>query len=210
MMKMTVVAANGKAGSKIVDEALTRQLDVTAAVRGRNRTKAQRALVKDLMDLTAEDLAGSAVVVDAFGAFTPDTLPQHTTTLMHLADILAGSPIRLLVVGGAGSLYMDADHTLQLKDTPDFPKEFKPLAQAMGEALDRLRERLDCNWTYVSPAADFRADGPRAGHYLLRGEKFSTNDQGISMISYADYAIGLVDEAVKGGHDHQRISLIGR
>lgn len=210
MMKMTVVAANGKAGSKIVEEALSRQLDVAVAVRGSNRTKAQRVLIRDLMDLTAEDLAGSDVVVDAFGASAPDALPQHTTTLMHLVDILAGSPTRLLVVGGAGSLYMDADHTLQLKDTPDFPKGFKPLAQAMGKALDRLRERLDCQWTYVSPAADFRADGPRTGRYLLRGEEFSTNDQGISMISYADYAIGLVDEAVKDGHDHQRISLIGR
>lgn len=73
--KIAVVAANGKAGKLVVEEAVQRGMDVTAFVRSENATVAQEAVVKDIMDLTAEDLAGFDAVVDAFGAWTPETLP---------------------------------------------------------------------------------------------------------------------------------------
>ena len=90
-MKMAVVCANGKAGKLIVKEAVERGLDVTAIVRGENRSAAKGALVKDLFDLTSADLKGFDVVVDAFGAWTPETLPLHSTSLKHLCDILSGT-----------------------------------------------------------------------------------------------------------------------
>ena len=207
-MKMAVVCANGKAGKWIVKEAMARGLDVTAVVRGENRTEAKQALVKDLYDLTAEDLKGFDVVVDAFGAWTPETLPQHSTSLKHLCDILSGTDVRLLVVGGAGSLYVNPEHTAQVMDGPDFPDVFKPLASNMGAALSELRKRDDVKWTYLSPAADFQADGERTGKYLLGGEELTLNERGESVISYADYAIAMVDEAVSGGHIQQRISVV--
>ena len=80
-MKIAVVCANGKAGKLIVKEALDRNLDVTAIVCGENRTAAKKVLTKDLYDLTREDLAGYDVVIDAFGAWTEETLPQHSTSL---------------------------------------------------------------------------------------------------------------------------------
>ncbi len=207
-MKMAVVCANGKAGKWIVKEAMARGLDVTAVVRGENRTEAKRALVKDLYDLTAEDLKGFDVVVDAFGAWAPETLPQHSTSLKHLCDILSGTDVRLLVVGGAGSLYVNPEHTAQVMDGPDFPDAFKPLASNMGAALSELRKRDDVKWTYLSPAADFQADGERTGKYLLGGEELTLNERGESVISYADYAIAMVDEAVSGNHIRQRISAV--
>lgn len=207
-MKIAVVCANGKAGQLIVKEALGRGLDVTAVVRGENRTEAAQVIRKDLFDLTAADLKGFDVVVDAFGAWTEDTLPLHSTSLKHLCDILSGTDTRLLVVGGAGSLYVDAAHTAQVMDGPDFPDIFKPLASNMGKALSELRQRTDVNWTYVSPAGDFQADGERTGKYLLGGEELTLNSRGESVISYADYAIAMVDEAVKGGHIRQRISVV--
>ena len=207
-MKMAVVCANGKAGKWIVKEAMARGLDVTAVVRGENRTEAKQALVKDLYDLTAEDLKGFDVVVDAFGAWTPETLPQHSTSLKHLCDILSGTDVRLLVVGGAGSLYVNPEHTAQVMDGPDFPDVFKPLASNMGAALSELRRRDDVKWTYLSPAADFQADGERTGKYLLGGEELTLNERGESVISYADYAIAMVDEAISGNHIRQRISAV--
>ena len=146
--------------------------------------------------------------MDAFGAWTPDTLPQHSTSLKHLADILSGTQTRLIVVGGAGSLYVDPEHTTQLADTPDFPDSFKPLATAMAKALAELRERKDVRWTYVSPAADFQADGERTGKYQLNGEELKTNAKGESIISYADYAIAIVDEIANGNHIGERISVV--
>lgn len=207
-MKIAVVCANGKAGQLIVKEALGRGLDVTAVVRGGNRTEASQVIQKDLYDLTAADLKGFDVVVDAFGAWTEDTLPQHSTSLKHLCDILSGTDVRLLVVGGAGSLYVNPEHTAKVMDGPDFPNVFKPLASNMGKALAELRQRSDVKWTYVSPAGDFQAEGERTGKYILGGEELTLNGRGESVISYADYAIAMVDEAVSGGHIRQRISVV--
>lgn len=207
-MKIAVVCANGKAGKLIVKEAMDRNLDVTAIVRGENRTAAKQALVKDLYDLTRKDLQGYDVVIDAFGAWTEETLPQHSTSLKHLCDILSGTNVRLLVVGGAGSLYVNPEHTAQVMDGPDFPDVFKPLAKAQGKALDELRKRDDVRWTFISPAGDFQAEGERTGKYILGGEELTLNEQGESIISYADYAIAMIDEAVKGNHIRQRISVV--
>ena len=207
-MKMAVVCANGKAGKLIVKETVERGLDVTAIVRGENRSAAKKALVKDLFDLKSADLKGFDVVVDAFGAWTPETLPLHSASLKHLCDILSGTDTRLLVVGGAGSLYVDPEHTAQVMDGPDFPEVFKPLATNMGKALDELRGRNDVQWTYISPAGDFQAEGERTGKYIQAGEELTLNGRGESIISYADYAIAMVDEAVDGNHIRQRISVV--
>ena len=207
-MKIAVVCANGKAGKLIVNEAVERGLDVTAVVRGENKTRAQHVITKDLFDLTSEDLAGFDVVIDAFGAWTEDTLPLHSTSLKHLCDVLSGTETRLLVVGGAGSLYVNPEHTACVADGPDFPDVFKPLAAAMAKALTELRERKDVKWTYISPAGDFQAEGERSGKYILGGEKLTLNEKGESIISYADYALAMVDEAVKGNHIQQRISVV--
>ena len=208
-MKLAVVCANGKAGTRIVEEAVNRGLDVTAVVRGENRTAAPKTLNKDLFQLTAADLAGFDVVIDAFGAWTEDTLPQHSTSLKHLCDILSGTTTRLLVVGGAGSLYVNPEHTACVADGSDFPDGFKPLAAAMAKALGELRQRDDVLWTYLSPAGDFWADGPRTGRYRLGGEELVLNDKGESVISYADYALAMVAEAQQGRFIRQRFSVVG-
>lgn len=207
-MKIAVVCANGKAGKLIVKEAVERGLDVTAIVREENQSAAEKVIVKDLFDLTAEDLKGFDVVIDAFGAWVPEELPKHSTSLAHLCDILSGTDTRLLVVGGAGSLYVNAEHTAQVMDGVDFPEMFKPLASAQGKALEELRERNDVKWTFLSPAADFQADGERTGEYILGGEELTLNSKGESVISYADYAIAMIDEAVKGNSIQQRISVV--
>ena len=186
----------------------SRNLDVTAVVRGENRTEAKQVLQKDLFDLTADDLSGFDVVIDAFGAWTEDTLPQHSSSLKHLCDILSGTDTRLLVVGGAGSLFVNPEHTICVADGPEFPDAFKPLAAAMAKAIGELRQRNDVRWTYLSPAGDFRAEGERTGTYILGGEELTLNSKGESVISYADYAIAMVDEAVDGKHIQQRISVV--
>ena len=207
-MKIAVICANGKAGKLIVKEAVSRGLDVAAVVRGENATEAKEVLKKDLFDLTADDLKGFDVVIDAFGAWTEETLPLHSTSLKHLCDILSGTETRLLIVGGAGSLYVNPEHTVCVADGPDFPDAFKPLASAMAKALSELRERKDVKWTYISPAGDFQAEGEHIGKYILGGEELTLNSKGESIISYADYAIAMVDEAVNGNHIQKRISVV--
>lgn len=207
-MKIAVVCANGKSGKLIVKEAVDRGLDVTAVVRGENESAATKAISKDLFDLTAEDLKGFDVVIDAFGAWAEEALSLHSKSLKHLCDILSGTDTRLLVNGSAGSLYVNKEHTVCVSDDPNFPDMFKPLASAMAKALGELRERKDVKWTYISPACDFQAEGERTGKYILGSEELTLNPAGESVISYADYAIAMIDEATKGNHIGERISVV--
>ena len=203
MKKVAVICAAGKQGKLLVNEAVSRGYEVTGFVRGSDKVENAKAktVVKDLFDLAREDLIGFDVVIDAFGAWTSETLPLHKTSLKHLCDILSGTKVRLLIVGGAGS---------QVKDLESFPDVFKPLANNMGEALAELRGRSDVQWTYLSPAGDFVADGERTGEYLLGGEEYFVNDRGESRISYADYAIAMIDEIENANNIQKRFSVIGK
>ncbi len=207
-MKIAVVAANGKAGRLIVEEAVNRGMDVTAIVRGENKTAAKNFVIKDIFDITREDLAGYDAVVDAVGAWTPDTVHIIPDAAMHLSDLLKGTDTRLVVVGGAGSLFVNPEHTKTVADVTAFPESVMPVLNAHKEALDKLRARNDVNWTYVSPAGDFRADGARTGKYILGGEELVLNGKGESVISYADYAVAMVDEIESGKHIKERISVV--
>ena len=209
-MKIAIIGASGKSGRLIMKEAINRGHIVTAIARSKSAISesAAKVLEKDLFSLTYEDLKNYDVIIDAFATWAPETLILHQTSLKHLADLLAGKPNRLLVVGGAGSLYVNPEHTMQLMDTPDFPDMFKPLASSMAKGLTELRNRQDVRWTYLSPAADFQADGPRSGKYTRGGEELILNAKGESVISYADYAIAMIDEAEKANHVGKRFTVV--
>ena len=207
-MKIAVVAANGKASRAIIEELIARGHAVTAFARSENKSAAKDFVQKDILDLTKADLAGFDVVVDGFGTYTPETLPLHTKTSQHLADLVAGTSTRLYIVGGAGSLYVDPEHKVQLLDTPEFPAEFYPLAKAQTDELAALRPRTDAQWIFVSPAADFQADDAKTGKYILGDEELTLSAAGESVISYADYALGMVDLIESGAHVGERVSLV--
>ena len=207
-MKIAVAASNGKASRAVISELIARGHEVTAFARSENKSEAKSFVQKDIMNLTKDDLAGFDAVVDGFGAYTPETLPLHTKTSQHLADLVSGTKTRLYIVGGAGSLYVDPSHTVQLLDTPEFPAEFYALAKAQTEELAALRSRTDAKWVFVSPAADFRADGAKTGRYILGGEELTLSAAGESIISYADYALGMADLIESGAHIGERVSLV--
>lgn len=209
-MKIAVIGANGKAGQLIVKEAVEKGLDVTAIVRGENKSVAEKVITKDVFTLTKEDLEGFDVVVDAFGAWVPETIPQIGEAVKYLGNLLTGTNTRLLVVGGAGSLFVDSEHTMTVDQGPDFPEAWKPLSASHGVGLLYLRDSKDLNWTYVSPAADFQAEGERTGEYTLAGEELTLNSKGESTLSYADYALAMVDVIASGEHNKERISVVSK
>ncbi len=207
-MKIAVVGANGRSGKLIVEELVNRGHDVTAITRKPNQSKAQKSIQKDLYDLTPKDVEEFDAIVDAFGVWQPEEMPKHSSSLMHLSDIVSGRPTRLLVVGGAGSLFTDPSHTKTVMDDPGFPEIFVPVAKGMADALAALRKRNDVDWTFISPAGDFQAEGPRTGKYIQAGEELKLNSKGESKISYADFAIAMADEIEKGHHIKERISVL--
>lgn len=195
MKKIAIIGANGKQGQCLVYEALSRGFEVTAVIRQpAAKNKNAKILQKDLFDLKPEDLSGFDAVIDAFGTWVPETFSEHITSLRHLCNCLKNTKVRLLIVGGAGCLYTDKEHKTMLLYAPDFPKAFLPLAQAETNAFLELKERNDVLWTYLSPPLDFKYEGKRTGKYKLAGKELPFNSKGESTISYADYAVAMIDE----------------
>ena len=210
-MKIAIIGATGKAGKLIMEEALKRGLDVTAIVRNKSKlsNSSVKVIEKDLFDLKKEDLKDFDTVVSAFGAWEEKELSKHGEVMNHLCDILANTNIRLMVVGGAASLFVN--HSMMLIDSPDFPKDWINLAKNSNKAFEILKATKNVLWTYISPSADFQADGKKTGEYRI-GDKdeLCFNSKGESMISYADYAIGFVDEIENKKFLNKRITLVSK
>lgn len=209
-MKIAVVGSNGRVGSLVVKEALNRGHEVTGIGNGSNKSNCHNYINKDALNLTQEELVKFDVVVDAVGGWTPDTIPNITNVMNHLANILSNTNVRLIVVGGAGSLYVNKERTITVDMGPDFPDSWKPLSNAHGKGLNTLRCSNKLNWTYISPACNFVADGKRTGEYKLGGEELIFNSQGESEISYEDYAIALVDVIESEKYNKKRISVVSK
>ncbi|MCR8657577.1 NAD(P)-dependent oxidoreductase [Paenibacillus endoradicis] len=208
-MKIAVIGASGKAGSNIVEEALNRGFEVTAFVRDASKVSNGKVNVieKDIQALTTEDIKGFDVVVNAFGApFGSEQL--HVELGQHLIDIFQGVSTRLIVVGGAGSLYVDPELTTKVMDTADFPEMFYATASNQGRNLEDLKAS-SINWTFLSPGGFFDPEGKRSGTYKVGGDQLILNDQQESYISYSDYAIAIVDEIDNANHVKARFSVVG-
>ena len=114
----------------------------------------------------------------------------------------AGGP-RLLVVGGAGLLEVAPGATLIKSGY--LPAEYLPIATSHEKALAILRGS-DINWTYLSPGAYF-VPGERTGKFRLGTKELVSDAKGESKISFADYAIALVDEIKKPAHERASFSV---
>ncbi|CAH1190585.1 hypothetical protein PAECIP111892_00257 [Paenibacillus auburnensis] len=208
-MKIAVIGASGKAGSEIVKEALSRGHEVTAIVRNAAKAADSGAAIleKDILALTSDDLRGFEAVVNAFGApFGQEHL--HVEAGNVLIGALKDTPgTRLIVVGGAGSLFVDEAKTMKVVETPGFPDFVKPTALNQGKNLEILQGTEGLNWTFVSPSANF-AIGTRTGSYTKGKDNLLVNSKGESYVSYADYAIAIVDEIEQPQHIRERFTVV--
>lgn len=208
-MNIGIVGATGKAGSLILDEAVSRGHDVTAIVRNAKKLNNDNVNVieKDVHDTTNEDFKGLDVVVNAFGAPLGEK-DSHVEAGRALINALAGTGTRLIVVGGAGSLYIDDSRTMTVIDTPNFPDMFKPTAGGQSENLEELEQTTNLKWTFISPSAEFDAEGKRTGTYESGTDVLLVNNSEESYISYADFAIAVIDEAENKKHVNERFTVV--
>ncbi|EMG30973.1 NAD(P)-dependent oxidoreductase [Campylobacter showae] len=208
-MKVAIIGANGKSGSNLVQEALKQGYDVTAIVRNKEYKNGDvKVVYKDIFELSKADLEGFDAVISAFAAWTPETFGLHKKVAKHLADALSGTKTRLLVIGGAGTLYVDDKQTMVM-DTPSFPAGYMGVAKATAESFSELKGRSDVLWTYVSPAGDYDANGARTGKYVLGGDNLILNSKNESYISYADLALAVIDELKNGAFVQKRFTAVG-
>ncbi|MFB8377434.1 NAD(P)-dependent oxidoreductase [Paenibacillus taichungensis] len=210
-MKIGIIGATGKAGNLILREALDRGHEVTAIVRSASKVedKSLNVLEKDVFDLTAEDAKSFDVIVNAFGA-PAGKENLHVEAGQALINILKEAPnTRLIVVGGAGSLFTDETQTLRVVDSPGFPDAYKATATNQGKNLQDLQASTGIEWTFLSPAGFFNPEGVRTGKYQSGKDQIMVNSEGNSYISYADYAIALVDEIENPQHKNERFTVVG-
>ncbi|WP_195575638.1 NAD(P)-dependent oxidoreductase [Paenibacillus sp. 1001270B_150601_E10] len=208
-MNIAIIGATGKAGSLIMKEALDRGHQVTALVRHAAKVTNSEVKVveKDVLTLTSDDLKVFDVVVNAFGAPAGQE-EQHVEVGRVLIEALQAAPnTRLIVVGGAGSLFVDEAKTLRVMDTPDFPDAYKATAMNQGKNLADLEATSGIQWTFVSPSAFFDPNGKRTGQYQLGKDNLLVNAKGDSYVSYADYAIAVVDEIEEPKHRNTRFTV---
>ncbi|MFJ6827120.1 NAD(P)-dependent oxidoreductase [Pseudomonas sp. NPDC090964] len=202
MSKIAIIGATGRAGSQLLEEALRRGHSVVAIARNTDTLAARASVTVEQVDALNADalqqaISGSDVVISA----------AHFATLPAAAVI---GPVkkagvkRLLVVGGAGSLLLpDGSRVI---DSPGFPAEYKAEASAGAEFLEALRQEQELDWTFLSPSAEF-VETERTGRFRLGHDHLLVSAEGRSWISFADYAIALIDEVEKHQHPRQRFTV---
>lgn len=207
-MNILVIGANGNAGRRIVEKALKAGHQVTGVVRREGAIEGIPTIVKDALQLTKQELTQFDVVVNATSAFTPDTYYLQTDLTLLLVKALTNTNTRLIAIGGAGSLYVDEDHTVQLNDTSDFPKEFLARSKTHGKSDDILRKFSNVDWTMFTPPPILDAEGPESNDYVLGNENVILNKEGKPYISYATFAQILVDEINNHKFGRQRFTAV--
>ena len=205
-MNVVLYGATGSAGSRILKELTSRGHQVTAVARDISKlpstVTAKRDDLSDV-DIIASIIQGADAVVSAYGPPQDDTDALLGVTERQIAAVKKAGNIRLVVVGGAGSLEVAPGVTLLASG--HLPAQWIPIAASHDRALKML-QASDINWTYLSPAAFFEP-GERTGKFRLGTNQLITDSKGDSRISLEDYAIALVDELERPAHERARFTI---
>ena len=165
------------------------------------------ALIKNFIELTVfsnKQIKKAAFVVDVRGG-------EFFTDLSQCLDDLEKSDTidcKVLFIEASDETLIKRYNETRRNHPLSAGSTTREVIEKEREKLAELRQRNDVRWTFISPAADFRPDGARTGKYILGGEELTLNSRGESVVSYADYAIAMVDEAENGNHIQQRISVV--
>lgn len=198
-MKISIIGATGFVGKALVSEALMRQHQVTAISRHSNQLPQHAHLISESGDVTdvawlTSRLKGQDVVLSAFngGWSNPDLYHDTVAGNQAILEAVKKAGIkRFVVVGGAGSLEIAPG--VLLLDSPDFPANIWPGAQAVKEFKTTLEAIDSIDWTFVSPAAMLE-DGVRTETFRLGGKQLLMNGNTPAKISVQDLAVAILDE----------------
>ncbi|MGW4895423.1 NAD(P)-dependent oxidoreductase [Kitasatospora sp. NPDC004240] len=210
-MRITVFGATGNVGRRVVAEALSRGHEVTAVVRDPSRPHGlpEDAAVAVGDARTVEDVArlaaGRDVVITATRP-APGSEHELAVATEGLLTGLAGTGVRLLLVGGAGSLRLPGrDDGATVVDDPEFPADWRPIADACDEQFALARASAGVDWAYLSPSA-LLEPGERTGRFRLGRDELLVDADGRSAISMEDLAVALLDEAERPAHHRTRFT----
>lgn len=201
-MKVALIGASGQAGSRILNELVSRGHTVTAIARHPEK-------IADLKDISrvkgdAGDPTGLAAILKGHDAVISSVRFVASDHAALTNAVKQSGVARYLVVGGAGSLLSETGQLVL--DSPGFPEGARPEATRGLAFLNALRAEKDINWTFLSPAMRFVA-GERTGKFRLGSDEIIKMADGQSWISFEDYAIALVDEMETPAHERRRFTV---
>jgi uncharacterized protein len=199
-MKIALIGATGNVGRRVTAEAVSRGHDVVAIARDTSAVPEQAGVTAVQADLTDKQAIGKAI--EGADAVVLSVKFQELD-VEALLDALKGAK-RLLIVGGAASLYVAPG--LQLIDTEGFPDFIKVEAEPARQALARIQQEQALDWTFLSPSVFF-GPGERTGNFRLGKDELLSDAEGKSHISYEDYAIALLDEIEQPKHSRARFTV---
>jgi len=211
-MKLAIIGANGKIGSRITAEALNRGHSVTGISRNPDQSLSDNRVKWVQADalnnsLLVSIIQGHDAVISAFGVdwSKPETfhLFSDISSSLIIAAKQAGVQ-RVINVGGAGSLEIVPG--VQLVDTEAFPAEWKAGADEQRKSQEIFRNEKELEWTFFSPAIIIEP-GPRSGKFRLGKDNPVFDENGNSKISFDDYAVALIDELEKPQFIRQRFTI---
>lgn len=212
-MKIAIIGATGFVGSKLVNEALNRGLEVTAIARNTETISAENvnkvSVDVNNVNQLSEVLKNQDVVISAFNAgwTNPNIYDDFLSGSKSIQQAVKQAGVRrMIIVGGAGSLYANEDQ--QLVDSADFPAEIKPGATAARDYLNILKEEKELDWVFFSPAIEMHpgvTEG-RTGKYRLGKDHPVFDENNISRLSPEDLAVVLLDEAEQPKHHQERFT----
>ena len=201
-MKVALIGASGFVGNAILIELLQRGHQVTAIVRNPEKvTIKENVIVVSANVLNEKELpvvlTGHDAVISAYNAgwTNPDLYNEFLQGSKAIQSAVKKAGIkRLIIVGGAGSLYNEANE--QIVDTEGFPKDWKPGALAARDYLNIIREEKELDWTFLSPALEMHpgTSGTRKGAYRTGLENPVFDENMRSVISVEDVGAAIADE----------------
>lgn len=204
MKDIILIGASGFVGSAILEEALNRGHKVTALVRNPEKIQVKNenltVLAVDATDVEAlsKVVAGKDAVISAYnpGWGNPRLYEEILENYPKIIEGVKKAGVqRLLVVGGAGVLYVQPG--MRLMDSGTLPAELMPAVNGEGELfLNVLSKENDIDWVYFAPPANLgnMGKGIRTGKYRLGTDTLLVDEKGDSFISVEDYAVAMIDE----------------
>lgn len=209
-----IIGATGKAGRDIYAEAARRGHRPTALIRSAERGaeilgQDARIVAVDAFALTADQLRGLDVVVDAFGTAPADAEQQIELTdhLVGLARELGEDAPRLIFILGAGSLLTGEDRHPFVEDLAQMEgaEAFVNVPRQQKKQLELLRTIEDVEWVGVSPSAVFEP-GPATAPQLGDDDLLVASDGG-SHTTTGTMAVALLDEIETPAHVRTRFTV---
>lgn len=206
-MRLVLIGPTGFVGAALLAEAVARGHAVHAVCRTAGAAVPGNGVTWHALDVRegGAALTGLASGADAMlSAFNPGRDPDGRGTAAILAAARAAG-VRLIVVGGAGSLLRETGE--RLVDGADFPPAWKAGALVTAALLEQLRaEPEGLDWSFVSPPARL-FPGARTGRYRVGGDRLLLDAAGESRISLADYALAFLDEVERPAHPRRRFAV---